>query len=158
MDAWPRSGLGKSEMEPTATRVDVYAGAYGRTVRIDVWAEGDLRLLVVAFRDLGSGPTTRTYLKDVLAYEDVQSYEVVLGVIDVPKWRPEVQVSQSDLGGYIVHFSQSRSDWQDAADMVAALVGPDPGHQYLAEGDVIVEVAYREPSAERGLGCAGGPS
>jgi hypothetical protein len=129
-----------------AIHLDLYSGAYGLTLRIDVQVRDDLEALVAWIRELARGEALEL---DFLAKASTEttrltSFHLVCREDEGAKHlRVEPQAP-----GVGILWAGPRDYWDDIDQLIQPFLAQDaPGHQYLThEGvdDALVELAYLE--------------
>jgi hypothetical protein len=136
-------------MHSPPTLLELYAGAYGLTLRIDVQSRGALIELHRILESLSRvKPGTRVALGETFA--GLLSGPTL--ILTVTENRRVNRVDRS--GDASFEWTASLEEWMQSAGLVEGLVRSDgPGHQYLADGPgspILVEFAFQEGRPDAG--------
>ncbi|HKR22729.1 MAG TPA: hypothetical protein VJS17_09050 [Pyrinomonadaceae bacterium] len=127
--------------------VDLYAGAYGPTIRIILNTRQQLESFLDKLRSLASNEDVTIALEQLsnFALSGIGSF-VLQTVPSIPALPKHLTVS-GDHNPSIV-WKQTRQEWKRAAGLIEVFTTSDEaGHHYLTDegiDDALVEVAYQE--------------
>jgi hypothetical protein len=125
--------------------VDLYAGAYGPTLRIDTQTPEALVAVRDLLRRLSEGVTARHELAEDgrFALTHVANVELMVATEGLGLRRFKGRGGRDSI-----RWVLDRDGWRTRVGLVGGLLEASrPGHQYLTtegEDDVLVELAYRE--------------
>lgn len=134
--------------------VDLYEGAYGKTLRLECRSRSDLVQLMNGLTSLALGMRTSWPLSAdcIPLVESEPKLEILLVLA-----KDERKGANVEVFGRRVIWTCDKDDWEDNASRLTVLLRSNGGHQYFAEGradGAMIEVTY----LERGSGKIEEPS
>lgn len=129
--------------------VELYQGAYGPTLRLDVQSKQSLDRIRTYFRLLANGAVAEVIIEDGPEYRLAGLTRLRclrLGTAAVPRGRSLRRLNVA--GAVECHWTLDPVGWERAVGLVDGLVeGAGPGHQYMNEegvDDALLELAFME--------------
>ena len=125
------------------TILDYYHGAYGHTVRIDVQSKEWLNVFKTEIIKLINNTISEIGVHKMKNVIILTSFELRLFKID-DNQEPTV-IEKNENNKKVVNWIQNKSQLNKIVGLIDGLLASDnPGHQYLVEEDIIIELAYLE--------------
>ena len=131
----------------TSPYINIYQGAYGKTLLIRLYSEESLQRLLAIFIPLAGG-FARAANCDLLS---------LWGTVSVVNRPPRLKLSLVDKvtsrvicegePDEVMNWSNTLDGWLDVVEMLNALLEAGSGHQYLTDeelDDVLVKVSLNE--------------
>jgi len=128
--------------------LDLYDGAYGPTLRIDIPSRELLESLKRVFRSLAQSKASLVHLAkvDFVRGGNVATLDLVLNEQSKKSRAKTLHLEDGSPGAAKFVWKQPADRWLDCFDLLDGF-GEQPGHQYLTSeriDDALVEAAYLE--------------
>jgi hypothetical protein len=152
--AKPPSTIEDANPSDLPVLIDLYKGAYGWTLRVDVQSRARLKSLRDTFKALAKGTSKEVVISDGPKFR-VTGLDVLRLVLreQAPLHKHLTRIESAGRIEYL--WAKDSEGWKDCVGLVSGLLRDSstrgPGHQYLTEegrDDALVELAFGE-SVER---------
>ena len=128
--------------------IDLYQGAYGRTIRLATDEEATLQALRKVFLQLARGRRGPFELGETIFPRVDRRTRIKIYAALIERERRKTLAEEPAANPPTFRWRQSKDGWRQCAYLVKGLLqGSGRGHQYLTtEGvdDALIELAYRE--------------
>jgi len=128
--------------------IDLYQGAYGRTIRLATDEEATLQALRRVFLQLARGRQGPFELGETIFPRVDQRTRIKIYADFIERERTKTLVEERAANPPTFRWTQSKDGWRQCAYLVKPLLrGRGRGHQYLTRervDDALIELAYRE--------------